>query len=216
MVSRTNDMMGFYEQKFNDNIHELRCLIEEDIEAIKEYIIDFESSIQHRSDPAHNIHRLNGEIGSQLLSCMGDTNQIWLRNYKKYSQIVCSIQIIIKLLNDTLQILIENCLGNWKRDQIVAGFGDGNIKVPSNLHDRNAQLKSALDDIQQKFEVLFEYALHTRALLNDIHHCHSQLHYVDTLAMEASQETTAILHNLIQSSFIIDEQPPQVINKDKK
>lgn len=216
MVSRPSEMLGFIVQKFNDSIHESRWLIDENREAIQDYKIDFESSIQLRNEQARNIHRLNSENGSQFVACMGKTNQIWLRNYKKYSEIVCSIQTIIKLLNEALQILIDNLLANWKRDQIIAGFGDGNVKSIPNLYDRNARLKRALDDIQIQFEVLFDCALNTRTLLNDIHNCHRQLHYVDTLTMEASQDINIILQSLIQSSFVIDEQPPQVINKDKK
>ena len=216
MVSRPSELLGFIVQKFNDNIHESRWLIDENREAIQDYKIDFESSIQLRNEQARNIHRLHNENGSQLVACMGETNQIWLRNYKKYSEIVCSIQAIIKLLDEALQILIDNFLGNWKRDQIIAGFGDGNDKSTPNLYDRNAQLKRALDDIQIQFEVLFDCALNTRTLLNDIHNCHRQFHYVDTLTMEASQDINIILQNLMQSSFVIDDQPPQVINKDKK
>lgn len=207
--------------QFDEKIRESRRLINENKVAVDVYKIYFQNGFQQCVEYTNKIKMLDNipstsETENQKSIWMNEANQIWSCINQKCGQILASIRMNIKFLKDAERILIDNCLTKWKYSQILAGYGDVNKKSQLNLYDKYPQLYLALDNIQKQFEEIFECVINTSTLLDIIRNCYNQANYVDTFEAEASREITIMLKNIIWSSFIIDDQPPQVIKKDTR
>ncbi|XP_055306025.1 uncharacterized protein LOC129570447 [Sitodiplosis mosellana] len=207
--------------EFNNKIQQSRQLIDENGIAVEIFKNNFENNVQQSKQYAQQIEKLREapqtiEVKNQIDALVVVANQIWLHITQESDPILASIQIVVRLLHDAQQILIDNRLSQWKYDQILAGYGDGNTGTSSNIQDKNPQLKFALDVIQQQFEALFDCCLKTRKLLDIIRGCYSQANYTNNFEKEATRVIKFILQKLIGSCFIVDEQPPQVIKKDTR
>ncbi|XP_055308232.1 signal transducer and transcription activator-like [Sitodiplosis mosellana] len=204
--------------QIDNKIQELRRLTTENKAAVEPFRTKFIDDFQQFDQLQQRIQELNDvpsttEIEDQKRVWMDEVNRIRSNIDQQCGQILVSIQTVFNLLNETQQILIDKRLTKWKYDQILAGFGDKNIKTETDSHNKNPQLRSALDDIQTQFEGLYECASGTMSVLGIIHECYGQLNCVDSLEAKASSDITNMLQKLVQSSFVVDQQPPQVITE---
>lgn len=196
---------------FDEKIKESRRLLNYNKMAVDAYRTVFLNGIQQFREYTNKI-----QMENQKCIWMGEAQQIWSSINQQCGQILTSIRMIINSLTDAQRILIDDRLTKWKYSQILAGYGDENKKLQSNFYEKYEHLYLALDNIQIQFEEIFECVLNTYTLLDIIRNCHNQANYVDTFEVKASSDITIILNNLIWSSFIIDDQPPQVIKKDTR
>lgn len=121
----------------------------------------------------------------------------------KNNEILTPIQSVIELSNEALNILVDNLLGTWKRDQIMFLYGEDNSLERSEKMKRDFdKLNKNLDVIQPLFDELFEHLWHTFTILSVTHYRHSP----------AFRNITLTIQKLILSSFVIVEQPTQVIH----
>lgn len=129
-------------------------------------------------------------------------------------EILTSIQIVIKLLDEIEKIVIDNRLYNWKINQMYAGYGD---RDHDEIHISSKCTKSAdivLDEIQIWFGQLNDIIKETQQLI-DFMCLHSPFIFYDEF--KESKNDIKIIHKiLIKSSLIIEEHPPQVIKKDTR
>lgn len=227
--------------KFDGKIQESQRLLNENRLAVDAYRTVFQNGIQQYGEYVNKINSLKTvsptpETENQKLIWMNEAQQIWPCINQKYGPILASIRMIIDFLTDAQRFLIDDRLAKWKYRQILAGYGDENKKLQSNsnenkklqsnlneneklqsnLNEKYPHLYEELDNIQLQFEKLFECVLNTYTLLDIIRNCHNQANCIDTFEVKASSDVTTILKNLIWSSFIIDDQPPQVIKKDTR
>ncbi|XP_055306607.1 signal transducer and transcription activator-like [Sitodiplosis mosellana] len=54
------------------------------------------------------------------------------------------------------------------------------------------------------------------SVLDIIRECYGRIYCVDSFEMEFTHEITIMLQKLVQSSFVVDQQPPQVITEGKR
>ncbi|XP_031620458.1 signal transducer and activator of transcription 5B-like [Contarinia nasturtii] len=119
-------------------------------------------------------------------------------------------------------IVIYTRLSQWKRDQILSGYGEWIFlaqtpQSPLDANSKNACPKSALDKIQTWFVELFTLIWQTRTLIDLlIHNTYIPHNEHVQFETQALKDITCLLRSLITSSFIIEKQPPQVIKKETK
>lgn len=153
------------------------------------------------------------EILTNYQSNSTEANRIWLDINHECSNVLAPIENAIKLLDDAQKILIDKRLTKWKGDQILVGYGVINTKS-SNLYDKNPHLEIELNEIQKKFENLFEWIWFTQEMLKRIRNCYTQWNYTHMAEVNASSAIEIIQRKVIWSSFIVEEQPQQVIHMD--
>ncbi|XP_055308970.1 signal transducer and activator of transcription 5A-like, partial [Sitodiplosis mosellana] len=207
-------------QEFNNSIVSVRNILIKSATAVNTYKHLFPRKICERNEFLRQSQELSvispntPEIELQQKLFCDSATSIWLHINEECSNILGPIKNATDLINNAQHFLLENRLGKWKRDQVLAGYGDSGAKS-SNLHDNNPHLKTALDEIQAQFEDLFECVWTTRILLKAIQDCHDQWQCSDPLEAKLASDITIIQQKLICSSFVVEEQP-QVIHFDAK
>lgn len=120
-----------------------------------------------------------------------------------------SIQMIVDQLDDIKCDIIGNRLNKWKTEQILlAGYGDrGPRKLTNSLHSIHIQ-----------FNALFHCIFRTFTQLNTIFDLKHQTNFIFPWQLETKLKLkiTKLIEKTVCSSFILEEQPPQIIKKDKK
>lgn len=101
------------------------------------------------------------------------------------------IEVVVNALARAQCYVIFKPLAEWKRGQALAGNG---VQLPQN----------AIDEIQMWFERLTELIWSTRNVIGAIRHHNSVLD-------KYFNDTTNILILLIESGFVVKDQPPQVL-----
>ncbi|XP_055306223.1 signal transducer and transcription activator-like isoform X2 [Sitodiplosis mosellana] len=204
--------------QIDNNIQYSQNLTTENKAAVEAFKTFFIKNYQQFNQCQQRIQELNNvpsttEIEDQKRVLMDEANFIGSCIIQQGGRISTSIQTVNNLLNEAQQILIDKRLTMWKYYQILAGFGDKNIKPEPDSHNKNPELQNALDNIQTQFQGLFKCALSAMRMLDIIRKCYGHLNYVDDLVANAFGDITIVLKKLIQSSFIKDQQPPQVITE---
>lgn len=123
------------------------------------------------------------------------------------NDILTPIQTVIISSYKALHILVDKLLGRWKRDQIIFLYGeDHSLERTEKMNKDFVKLNKELDAIQPLFDKLFDLVWHTYTMLNVIQYCSSTLF----------RDITLILQKLLLSSFVIVEQPTQIIHTGVK
>lgn len=204
--------------EFDATIEKIRLKLNEINVAVGTYKIEFHRRIQQYKACSQQVQSLSvmpqtpQNVDHQKIFSE-QRDQIWFNINQNCCNILSQIQTVIEPLNDAKQFLIDNRLKKWKFEQILLGYGDFGVKS-SNLIDKNLQLRITLDEIQKQFEILYECVWMTQVLLKTIQDCHSQAEFVDILEANLSCEIAIIQRELIWSSFIVEQQPEQVIHID--
>lgn len=198
----TTAQMTFTEYLHNDSVNKYKTEFESNVNQYNEYTrIIQEVSLQLRTP----------EIEDQQLVCTELATKIWSSISQNYITILTPIQAVITCLNGALQILVDNILGEWKRGQILFAYCEGGERTEKMKNDL-VNLKSALDNIQTLFETLFELVWKMYRLLSEIRDCHARKKCTHPLEADVINDITLMLQKLILSSFVIVEQPPQIMH----
>lgn len=113
-----------------------------------------------------------------------------------------SLAYQIQQIDSVQKLLIFNRLNKWHRDQALAGNG-----APLNKND--------LDEIQLWFEKLAEIILTTRCCIEATREINNSISSETCgVIAQAHTDVTTLLTNLIESAFIVEMQPPQVLKTE--
>lgn len=126
--------------------------------------------------------------------------------HTKCRALLSEIENTIKLHTELQQIVIHKRLSKWKRAQIWT-------------RKNEELLLTGLDQLQQWFEALAENICSTRSLIDSMR---NRRHFsvigfnIDEKFEEAFRTINMLLDNLILSSFIVEQQPPQVLRTNTR
>ncbi len=109
---------------------------------------------------------------------------------------------VISQIDSVQKLLIVNRLNKWHRGQALAGNG-------SSLN------RNLLDEIQLWFEKLAEIIWTTRCCIEATREINNSISFqTGDVIEQAHKDVTRLLINLIESGFIVENQPPQVLKTD--
>ncbi|XP_055315898.1 signal transducer and transcription activator-like [Sitodiplosis mosellana] len=165
-------------------------------------------------DYSHHIQNLSMEstmrnVELEQSACVEKAREIWLIMEQNCKNILTRLQFVVGFFNEAQHILIDKLLGRWKHNQIMFLYGEGGPRTQSMIQTLE-KLKIELYQIQTHFEQLFDYVWYTHSLVSVMRECHAGRTDVDTLA----NEIAFIQQKLLLSSFVVVEQPPQVIHSN--
>lgn len=121
-------------------------------------------------------------------------------------QILLMIQNTLSGIQDVQNIVISDRLGKWKREQVLGGIG-GDFS------------NDVLDQIQKWFEALADVILNSITLIETITSVSKQTFCSDNLINEINMTydgLLSLLQQLVISSFLVEEQPSQIMEINKK
>lgn len=205
--------------EINDHLQRLNMQINTNNSAAKSYKQNVESYMLGCSENAKRIQELsnamhpNPKFSAQCTAYIEGRKQVLsqLSDHidQKRTEIFTSIGSVINAIDD-VQKTVYKRLNNWHGDQVLLSNGD------RGLEGNNS--RETLDEIQNWFGELFILIWNTRTLIDsmrnsDISHSQSKL---NGQFEQAFSTITKFLQDLIVSSFVVEEQPPQVIKKDTR
>lgn len=196
--------------EINNKISHLRTLTRQNDDAENSYKQEVESAVKYYSESSTHLQTLSiiPDNQSQYAVYLQEFNQYLYHMSQNIQQkrfeIHASMQNVISLLSEVQNVVINNRLGKWKRDQALAGNG--------------AQfILSTLDEIQTWFRNLDELLTMARTFVNRMRV--SSLPF-DQLNLyrefnELYQDISKLFEDLVRSSFIVEKQPMQVMKVEK-
>lgn len=118
-----------------------------------------------------------------------------------------SIRNVIDLLTVVQRTVIDEQLGKWRNERILAHkYGNqSDIKSPTHI-----------DQIQIWFERLLELICKTQTSINIVRNAENQQNFSNEIEEKIDADIIVHLQELVRSSLIVENQPPQVIKKDKR
>lgn len=125
---------------------------------------------------------------------------------QRFLQMLLKIRNILSGIQDVQNIVIRNRLGKWKREQVLGGIG-------------GAFSNDVLDQIQKWFEALADVILNSIRLIETITSASKQTFCSDDLIIKINMTydgLLSLLRQLVISSFIVEEQPSQIMETNKK
>lgn len=159
-------------------------------------------------------HALNTELNGKTLTDLEKAAQDKLINDRftyltgKRLELVESFRAIIKDVKEVQEVVLNIHLNTWKNDQELAGIGFKPRGVIS------------LDLIQMWCEQLAEIVWSTRHQIRQVMEHKEKLISEEVNVInylpQLSNEIDILLANLIESNFIIENQPPQVVRTSTK
>lgn len=172
-----------------------------------ELYIDFLNQIQQLS-----LQSYESDVTLEQDVYVEKANKIWSKMEENCNNILTSIQFVFEMINEAQSILINKILGRWKREQIMFLYGEGGVSLPrtQNMIQNFEKLKFELYQIQAHFVQLFDFVWYLHTLVSILRNCHADRPDVDALA----NEIIFLQQKLLLSSFIVVEQPPQVIHSN--
>lgn len=141
-----------------------------------------------------------------------NARDIWSRMEANCNSLLAGIQFVFAIVNEAQSILIDKILGRWKREQILFLYGEGGVSLPrtQSMTQNLEKLKFELYQIQTHFVQLFDFVCYLHTLVSVLRNCHADRSDIETLA----NEIIFLQQKLLLSSFVVVEQPPQVIHSN--
>lgn len=213
-----------FEINFNEKLKNAHIILDEyqRKNTVIEYKTEFESNIQQHNECSQQLEKLcrqmrTPEVEMEERFYKEKEMNIWDTINQRSRVILETFQVVIASLDDALNILNDNILGKWKRDQILSVYSEGYYKQKSPQMQRDIhQLQAQLNEIQKYFEKLFKYVEFTLGLLSIFRDSYRRQIFVDPLEAHVNHNMKLLLQKLILSSFVVVEQPRQVINFNVK
>lgn len=122
---------------------------------------------------------------------------------QRYENLCEMIHSTISLIQFVQDIVINDRLANWKREQALAGY-NGVFSL------------NVLDQIQKWFEALADVIINTLILIERIASDPNLANFNDDINMANCNSISILLQQLIVSSIVVEEQPPQVLQTNIK
>lgn len=204
--------------EINERLKSLTMQINANNNAAKSYKQNVESYMIGCCENAKKIQELNAipqnpEFTAQCAAYIEGRKQVLsqlsLHIDQKRAEIFNCIGNVINAI-DEVQKIVYKRLNNWHGDQVLLSNGDRGI-------DGNNS-KETLDEIQTWFGELLIIIWNTRTLIDSMRN--SDIPQIQTKlnnqSGEAFRTITKFLQDLIVSSFVVEEQPPQVVKKDTR
>lgn len=144
-------------------------------------------------------HQFVYEVENGVLTDADSMNQ-------RFLQMFLMIQNMLSGIQDVQNIVIHNRLGKWKREQVLGGIG-GDFS------------NDVLDQIQKWFEALADVILNSITLIETIKSASKLIFCSENLINGINMTNDgllSLLQQLVKSSFIVEEQPYQIMEINKK
>lgn len=144
-------------------------------------------------------HQFVYEVENGFLTDADSINQ-------RFLQMLLMIQNMLSGIQDVQNIVIHNRLGKWKREQVLGGIG-GDFS------------NDVLDQIQKWFEALADVILNSITLIETITSASKLIFCSENLINGINMTNDgllSLLQQLVKSSFIVEEQPSQIMEINKK
>lgn len=181
--------------------------------SLAQYILDENELVQiDRQLQLANQQLLKIDRSHSILNEFGWTNFTEEQLGQRCNELFTSINEVINSV-EIVQIDVYNRLSAWQRNQRMARSGDKN-NVAKKLIDK----KSDLIGIQTYFGELYAIITNLRTLNNSLKNTLFSLYQTEwNNAFESLYtKVTDMLKNLISMSFVVEEQPPQIIKTTTK
>lgn len=200
--------------EFNQKINNAYVTIEnyKNNDIVNQYEIEFENYNQQKNEFTQKLQQprmRTPEVELEEHFYQERLNNLQTTLYQRSLEILHSFESVLTSLDDAVNILNDKLLAKWKHNQILFVFGEGSKLRTEKMQKKFDELKSQLNEIQKHFENLFLYIQFTHTLLSVIHDCYRQQNFDDPTQVKFLER---IIQKLILSSFVIVEQPRQVIH----
>lgn len=127
----------------------------------------------------------------------------WLNQYREYkTELIAKYHSLIRSFSSIYDVLITNQLNLWKQDQV-----QNNTETPDNLVQIKKQCEFLADNMCLMWKQL--KGIEALSFRND------EISVV-TQFKQFKAQITMLLKNLVNETFIVIEQPNQVIKKDTR
>lgn len=227
VYKQIRDTISYEEHLVGNYENGVTCMDEEAIEITQRLNILKNDVLTHKDKLAIYKHELENYKVLEYRELLTQTIQVnnaleqerrlaILEDYqRRKNEIIATINVrsidlnqniakMIFQIDSVQKLLINNRLNKWRRDQALAGNG-------ASLNE------NCLDEIQWWFEKLAEIIWTVRCSIEAIREINSSVSLsADDATEQYFKDVTTLLQNLIESGFIVEKQPPQVLKTDVK
>lgn len=132
---------------------------------------------------------------------------VYEENVHKEMKFFNSIRNVIDLLTVVQKIVIDEQLGKWRNERILASKYGHQSDIKSSTH---------IDQIQIWFEQLLKLICKMQTLIKIVRNSENRQQFPNEIEEKINADIIEHLRKLVRSSLIVEEQPPQIIEENTK